>query len=56
MASGEKLPEASPYPAEPIPDGSKMDMPRAEAEPARNDSNASVLTDLKRKKSIVTWM
>lgn len=46
----EKLPEASPCLAEPIPGGSKMDMLLAKAEPVRNDSNASVLTDLKRKK------
>lgn len=45
----EKLPDASLCLAEPIPGGSKTDMP-PKAEPVRNDCNASVLTYLKRGK------
>lgn len=41
-----KLPEASPCPREPTPDGSKMDPQLAKAEPIRESSRTSGITDL----------
>lgn len=40
----------APCAAEPIPGGSRMDNPLAKAGPIRNGGNASVITDLRRRK------
>lgn len=49
----EKLPEASPCPAEAIPGGSRMDLLLAKPGPIRNGGDASLITCLRRKKKLL---
>ncbi|XP_059725656.1 ceramide synthase 4-like isoform X6 [Haemorhous mexicanus] len=50
VASVRSCQNLPPYPAEPIPGGSKLNVPLAKAGPVRNGGNTSVIADLKRKK------